>query len=379
MRISLSIPLAIVLLSLSFAAAPLPRERVDQFVSPAMRLGGIQGCVVGLIDANGRAVFGYGSVRENGPAPDGQTVFEIGSVTKCFTGLLLAQMAEAGEVTLDEPVSQLLPEGVAVPSKDGASITLLHLSAQTSGLPRMPPNFDPADVTDPYADYDAQKLYDALRAIELSRRPGERYDYSNLGVGLLGHALALRAGRSYEQLLIERICAPLGLRDTRLTLDADQRRRFATGHDIAGAASKPWAFDAFAGAGAIRSTADDMLAFLAANLALVESPLSGATKTTHAPRARADSDRTDIGLGWHIGTRTGARWHNGQTGGYHSFVAFVPGRQVGVVVLTNASGGIIDTLGTQLLQLMLGEAVEPLQLPKPMTPQATTTTRASNR
>src|SRR5207249_49540 len=130
-------------------------------------------------------------------------------------------MVQRGEVCLDQPVGELLPASVKVPSKDGVAITLLHLTTQTSALPRMPDNFDPADGANPYADYTPEKLYQCLATIELSRKPGEKYDYSNLGVGLLGHALSLKAGRSYESLLIERIFRPLGMKETKITLDDD--------------------------------------------------------------------------------------------------------------------------------------------------------------
>jgi CubicO group peptidase (beta-lactamase class C family) len=229
-------------------------------------------------------------------------------------------------------------------------------------LPRLPDNLDLTNTIDPYAEYTAEMLYQALNGDARRHKPGEEYEYSNLGAGLLGHALARKAGTSYEQLVIERICKPLGMHDTKMTLDAADRARLAQGHDFAGVELPPWDFDALAGAGAIRSTADDMLIFVAANIRLVESPkpLRDAIVLTHERQAGVD-ERNDIGLAWHIGKRTGARWHNGQTGGYHSFVAFVPEKQVGVVVLCNNGGGMVDTIGTQLLLTMLGEQVEPIQ------------------
>ena len=361
---------AVVLTRVSIAQGAMPSLALaDEIVQPAMRIGGIKGCVVGLIDEHGRRVTGYGATRggvdEKGVKPDGRTVFEIGSVTKVFTAVLLQQMADAGEVRLDQPVNELLPPHVRVPSEGGTAITLLHLTTQTSGLPRMPSNFDPADWTDPYADFDAKRLYAALAKLEQLRRPGKRYAYSNLGVGLLGHALSLKAGKSYEALLLERICTPLGMNDTRLTMTDAMMANRTSGHIPGGAAEvADWHFDALAGAGAIRSTADDMLTFLAANMGLVATPLAATLKATHAPRAATgDGDGARIAMGWFVGKRTGARWHDGQTGGYHSFVAFVPEKRVGVVVFSNTSGGITNTVGTQLIQLMLGEDVKPLTLP----------------
>jgi CubicO group peptidase (beta-lactamase class C family) len=344
--------------SVCTAAGPatITREQVDAIVKPAAEVANLDQVAIGTIDAAGRASYGYGKTP-----PDGRTLYEIGSVTKTFTATLLADMIVRGDVTLDTPVADLLPKTVHVPASGDIVITLRHLTTHRSGLPRLPDNFAPADAGNPYADYTADKLYEYLAAAELHRRPGEMYGYSNLGVGLLGHALAHKASMSYEQLLLTRICKPLGMNDTKLALGDDDRARLAPGRDFAGVEMPNWDFDALAGAGAIRSDVDDLLKYVAANLGLIESPLRAALQMTHQRLADVD-ERNDIAMGWHIGKRTGARWHAGQTGGYHSFVAFVPEKKVGVVVLCNTGGGMVDTIGTQLLLTMLGEHVEPIQL-----------------
>lgn len=345
----------VVLLSVAASAIAITKEQVDAIVKPAAEVARLDRVAVGVIDANGRAVYGYGK-----NSTDGKTVFEIGSISKVFTASLLAEMVQRGEVKLNQPVRELLPAGVKVPAKDGMEITLVHLSDQTSGLPRLPTDLDPADITNPYVDYTPAKLYESLALIKLTRKPGEAFDYSNLGVGLLGHALSLKGERSFEALLIERICKPLGMNDTTVTLRNDQRARLAKGHDAVGFELPNWDFDALASAGGIRSTADDMLIFLAANLQMIDAPVAKALAMTHARRAATDEDG-DIGMNWFIGTRTGARWHDGMTGGYASFAAFVPDKKVGVVVLCNTAGGMVDTIGRQLIQAMLGEEVEPIQ------------------
>lgn len=337
------------------AAAPLSREQVDALVRDPVEKKQIHGLVIGLISADNRIVYGYGEAHDGaGDVPDGKTIFEIGSVTKTFTATLLAQMVQSGEVKLDQPVRELLPKDVKLPSKDDVEITLLTLTDQTSGLPRMPGNFDPADPLNPYADYTAPLLYEALASIKLDRKPGERFEYSNLGVGLLGHALALKAGKTYEQLIVERICKPLGMNDTRITLDEKTRARLADGHNFLGLSMPPWDLNVLEGAGGIRSTADDMLVYLAANIGSIDTPLQSAMKMTHERRASTDAFG-DIGMNWIIGTRTGARWHNGETGGYHSFVGFIEDKKIGVVVLSNSTSGRIDTIGTALLEAMLKE------------------------
>src|SRR5580700_3490547 len=190
------------------------------------------GIVVGVIDEKGRQVAAAGKVSLDGTQqPDGDTVYEIGSVTKVFTSLILADMIEKGEVKPDDPVSKFLPPAVKVPSHNGRQITLLDLSMQVSGLPRLPNNMKPADPANPYADYNAAKLYDFLSSYTLTRDPGEKYEYSNLAVGLLGHALALKAGMRYEDLLRRRIFDPLEMRSTSITLSDAQKKRLAPGYD----------------------------------------------------------------------------------------------------------------------------------------------------
>ncbi|HEV2691239.1 MAG TPA: serine hydrolase, partial [Bryobacteraceae bacterium] len=213
------------------------------------------GIVVGTIDPKGRQVIGRGRVSlDSNQEPNGDTIFEIGSITKVFTSLVLADMIERGEVKPDDPVAKFLPSTVTVPSRNGRQITLLDLSMQISGLPRMPNNFRPADLANPFADYDAPKLYDFLSHYTLTNNIGEKYLYSNVGVGLLGHALSLKAGSSYEQMVRKRILEPLGMTSTTVTLSAEQKKRMATGHDATLKPVKNWDLDALAGAGAIRST-----------------------------------------------------------------------------------------------------------------------------
>jgi serine-type D-Ala-D-Ala carboxypeptidase/endopeptidase len=337
------------------AVATITCEQVEAIAKPAAQVGNLDRLAVGTIDPAGRSVYGFGQ-----HPPDGRTLFEIGSISKTFTATLLADMIVRGEVTLDTPIADLLPADLKMPSKDGVAITLKHLTTHRSGLPRLPPDFDPADAANPYADYTTEKLYASLALTELSRHPGEAYEYSNFGVGLLGHALARKASMDYEQLLIARICKPLGMNDTKITLTDDDRTRLAPARALGGVPVANWDLGSVAGAGGIRSDVNDMLQYVAANLGLIDTPVNAAIQMTHERLAEVDA-KTDIGMGWHIGKRTGARNHGGQTAGYHSFVAFVPEKKIGVVVMSNTSGLMVDTIGTQLLCTMLGEKVEPIQ------------------
>ena len=247
----------------------------------------------------------------------------------------------SGRVTLDTPVAQLLPD-FKIPSRGGKEITLGDLGTQHSGLPRMPSNFLPRDPANPYADYDAAKLKAFLSGYRLSRDPGASYEYSNLGFGLLGYALAQLEHTTYGAVLDEQILKPLGvtMSGTSMTMSGTvftdvMRAHLAPGHDHTGKAVKNWEIDALAGAGAIRSTTNDMLRYVKANMGIGQSSLVAAMKL--AQRPRTDMTKTmRIGLAW-MTTDKGIIWHNGMTGGYGSFLGFTADGQHGVVILTNTA------------------------------------------
>ncbi len=309
------------------------------------------GIVVGLVGPAGRRVLGHGVCAIDDTAPlDGRTVFEIGSVTKVFTALLLADMACKGEVRLDQPVADLLSATTHVPAR-GRQITLQDLATHTSALPPLPTNFAPADAGNPYADYTQQQLEAFLADYALPYDIGRKHAYSNLGAGLLGHALARHVGTDYGSAIRTRICVPLGLEDTVIALSPEQVARLAPGHDRALEPTSNWDLPTLAGAGALRSTADDMLTFLEQAMDLQPSPHRAAFDTLLTVRHLADGPM-EAALGWHV-LRAGKReivWHNGGTGGYRSFVGFDPTAKAGVVVLTNAANDAgCDDIGFHLL------------------------------
>jgi D-alanyl-D-alanine-carboxypeptidase/D-alanyl-D-alanine-endopeptidase len=310
------------------------------------------GIVVGLVDATGERFLAAGATAPGGKvAPDADTVFEIGSITKVFTSLVLADMVGRGEVKLDDPVAKFLPPTVKVPERDGRQVTLIDLSNQVSGLPRMPDNFKPADMGDPYIDYGPPQLYEFLSRYQLPRAIGEKYEYSNLGVGLLGHALALRAGMSYEELVRRRVLEPLGMTDTAITLPERLKARLAAGTGPNLSPVKNWNFDAIAAAGALRSTARDMLKFLGAAMGLRDTPLRAAFDLMIKTERQTGTPDLTIGMAWHIWRKYGTEivWHNGGTGGYRSWAGFAPDKKAGVVVLCNTSFGV-DDLGCWTLE-----------------------------
>ena len=319
------------------------------------------GIVVGVVDAHGRRIVAYGVRDQDDPRPvDGKTIFEIGSMTKVFTSLVLTEMVQSDEVKLDDPVAKYLPAGAKIPERGGKQITLVDISTQSSGLPRMPSNFRPKDWDNPYLDYDEAQLLQFLAGYSLTRDIGSQYEYSNLAVGLLGDALTHRDGVDYETMVKRRIIDPLGMTSTTITLSPALKARLAPGHDAGLSPVANWDFGvlpgqgALAGAGALRSDAEDMLSFLAAELGYVRTPLFPAMKAEWTTiRRPTDIPNMTVALAWHILSppyRDEIIWHNGGTGGYRSFMGFNPKMGVGVVVLTNAAtarGG--DDIGRYIL------------------------------
>jgi D-alanyl-D-alanine-carboxypeptidase/D-alanyl-D-alanine-endopeptidase len=332
------------------------------------------GIVVGILEANGKTrVISFGDPGPGKLPLDGNTVFEIGSISKVFTGTMLAQMVLEGKVKLDDPVQQYLPSTVKIPERGAFKVTLGNLSTQTSGLPRMPDNFAPKDPANPYADYTEQQMYTFLSGHTLRRDPGSLFEYSNLGVGLLGHALSRSAGTSYEQLVTQRILTPLGMTRTAITLSPWMKEHLALGHDANGDVTANWDIPTLAGAGALRSTANDMLKFVAAAANTSAGPLAKAMAFAQETRASAGGPQVKIGLNWI--TRYTANdtlvWHNGGTGGYRTFAGVSPSRKVGVVVLTNSGGAGADDIGIHLLDPSV-----PLAPPPPTIKQRTAITVA---
>jgi len=302
------------------------------------------GIVVGIVDADGRNIYSYGKTARDGRPVDGDTVFEIGSATKTFTATLLADMVKRGEIGLEDPVAKYLPENVPMPARGGKVITLLDLATQRSGLPRMPTNFNPADSENVYADYTADKLFEFLSAYTLPRDIDSAYEYSNLGMGLLGEVLARKAGKSYEKMLKERIFHPLEMNNSGIQLGPELSARLATGHSQALLPARSWDFAVLAGCGAIRSTVNDLLTYVAAYLGLRKSPLLDALTLARQERKATDTPNLRIGLAWHVLKLADAEivWHNGGTAGFHSFVGFDLKKGMGIVVLSNCSNSIDD-------------------------------------
>lgn len=319
---------------------------IDDTIRPAVDSGKVVGMAVGVVAPDRHWVFGIGTTSSDSPSvPNGRAVYEIGSISKVFTSLILADMVERGEVALDDPIQRFLPEGVTAPTRNDKEITLRLLATHASGLPRLPSNLK-INPRDPYVDYSESDLLAFLSNHKLKRDPGERAEYSNLGAGLLGWLLARKAGKSsYEELMIERVATPLGMHETRVEFTPSMRERVAQGYSRPGTKAGNWTLRSLAGAGGIRSTVDDMCRFVRLFANPGNSPLASAAKLTMQPQR--DFGDSKIGLGWLL-LKDGAVFHNGQTGGYHSAIAIHPEKAFGLVILSNTATDDVDNAGRNL-------------------------------
>lgn len=365
-----AVVIALLFVGESVGQAPERKAIAERFFQPLIAHGWAQGLVVGVVDERGVEIFGYGRSGPDRPAPpDGETLFEIGSITKLFTGTLLADMAQRGEVAIDDPVNKYLPSDIPTLPRGDREMRLVDLATHSSGLPRMPSNWKPADMLDPYADYSTELLFECLRKHaepSLTKSIGKalggggdvKWEYSNLGVSVLGQALSRRAERPYEELVLDRICKPLGLDQTRFRLDADATSKLIGGHDADGTPMKNWQFGAMAPAGALRSNARDLLRFLAANVGLIDTPLAEAFRAAREPRYTLNP-KVRLGLNWFLADPELA-FHSGMTGGYNCLAACIPSKKIGVVALADtAVGGNSELLDRCTLRFLRAISDDP--------------------
>ena len=342
------------------------QQQIDALAKPLIADKTAVGFVVGVLQDGKAQFWGYGeTVKGSQITPDADTVYEIASVTKVFTCTLLADMVERGLMKLDDPVQQYLPAGVKMPVTDNRSIRLVDLATHSSGLPRMPNNIMPSNPQNPYTD---ERMFAFLNGYHLRRTPGV-YEYSNLGAGLLGVILARHARCTYEQLLNERIFQPLGLTDTRITLDDRLQRRLAPPYNEALEPLEP-DFKPMPAAGALHSTARDLLKFVQANLAAnradgADGPLDKAFRLALSKHRDAGNNGPAMGLGWRFDLDGVTCFHGGLTKGYRSWLIMVPDREISVVVLANTRSTRIKRLCELVAQAAQGMDVQPLSPKKP--------------
>jgi serine-type D-Ala-D-Ala carboxypeptidase/endopeptidase len=344
------------LLLAAFVAAPADwKATVAPLAAAATAEHANAALVVGVFDGTASHVYGFGSVdlRTGKQTPNGRTIFAIGSITKAFTGLLLADSVRRKEVTLTADVNDVLPKELRLARRDDKPVCLEDLATHTSGLGVQPlAVFAARDGANPYADLTRERLAAELAIIKPSYAPGTKPHYSNLGAGLTGVALVHAAkAADYDRLLKSRICDPLGLPDTAEALTGEQLARLAPGFNDDGKPGPHWDFAALSACGGLKSTADDLLKLGAAVAGAAKTPLDVTIADAIRPRRAAETPNTRAGLFWMVSQKEGepaAVWHNGGTGVIRAVLWVVPERKRAVVVLANHAGVKVEPIAIQL-------------------------------
>lgn len=364
--ISLAVSLLGLLICQPLPAADQYRQAASESVKSYLAEHPRAAVTVGIIDAEGSHVFGFGQLNkdESKSQPNGKTIYQIGSITKVFTTTMLAEQVRLCHMKLDDPAQKYLPTDLVLPQEKDREITLEELATHHSGLPRLPQFLSlfiigSGGAEDPYAALGWKQMAGLLPSVWLTSPIGSKYAYSNLGMGLLGQALVNAThSADYAELLTKRITQPLGMTDTGLVLSDRQTPRLAQGYNAVGKKSPVWHFGSLEGCGALYSTVDDLLVFAAANLGLKASNLMCAMELTHQVRPNRSWPYGQMGLGWHIQidakTKVHYVWHNGATYANTSMLFLVPSKKIGVVVLSNV-GVSVDSIAVELVMKLLKE------------------------
>jgi CubicO group peptidase (beta-lactamase class C family) len=338
-------------LMLTELKAKLDAELKPMVENPALAGASGIGVVIGVFERGEQQVLTYGVAKED-------SLFEIGSITKTFTGLILSEMVVEKKLSLDTPVRELLPPGT-VAKPDGPEITLLSLATHHSGMARMPDNFHPADPANPYADYTEKDLFQYVAKTGLALKPDAKFQYSNVGMGLLGDALAHKAGETYSELLKQDVLEPLHMEHTFIVLPAAKQGNFLAGHNGMDKPVHAWDLDAMAPAGGIRSDVRDMLKYMAAQLHPPPGTVAQAVELQH--ELRADMDGAKIAINWMFDPRDANYDHGGATGGFTSYAFFNAKNDVAGVILVNRASGLAESLGVQIAELLEGLPAHPIR------------------
>lgn len=327
-------------------------KKVDSIIRPYIKLPGSVGLCVAIIDKDKTYMYSYGETRKgSNQLPDpGKTLFEIGSVTKTFTGALFASAILQQQVSADDDIERYLPDSISDLAFGGSPVTLGQLANHTSGLPRLPGNLELPGKTpeDPYRNYDDSMLLSFLRQYKATVKPGTTYNYSNLGAGLLGEILIWQQHTTYEELVTKQILSPLHMQHTRIALSPADSAWLAQGYNSDNRPAAPWNMNALTAAGGVRSTLQDMTRYLQAQLGNAPATLLPALQLSQ--QITFDDGKNKVALGWHQaqGPKGTILFHSGQTGGYYSTVMFNKEQQTGVIILANKTD-VMDALALHLL------------------------------
>lgn len=300
--------------------------------------------VVGFISPDGIQISGSGQMsKSNSTKVNENTIFDIASISKTFVATIYADMVNQGLIDSSDPIEQYLPQDkVKVPSYNGHKITLENLATHTSGMPDFPIGWVRNH------SYSTQQVYDFISDMTLATEPGKKASYSDIGMGLLGHILSIKSGLSFDQIVKDRILNVLGMNSTGMRINATQvsvpesiQSRYAIGHIAGEEVNLEFVPEAIQSAGAMYSSANDLLKYLSANIGLLKTEISDSIEDTHVIRypfghsSEKDVLQDYIGLGWTVTTDFVKEviWHTGSIDGYTSIIGFNPSRQIGLVIV----------------------------------------------
>ncbi|WP_437921762.1 serine hydrolase domain-containing protein [Sphingobacterium sp. LRF_L2] len=332
---------------------------IDSLANTYVKKGNAQSLSVAIFHNNKYKSFFYGETEKgNQTIPSENTLYEIGSISKVFTATLLADLVKKNTIHLEDSISKFLPDSISTnPSLKG--ITFQMLANHTSGLPRLADNWNTIagfNAKDPYANYDRKALFSFLKNFKNSKTPGEEYEYSNLGFGLLGELLSIITKKPYIQLLQEVILTPLSLTNTTDKPDPKKQQVALKAYDEKGNETPSWNWKAMVGAGGLKSNVKDMMLFAVEEFKMPQTELQHAMGLTREFTFFTPNN-TDIGLAWHISMLDGLIYfhHNGGTAGSSSFLAISPDTKTAVVVLSNAAESV-DKVGVQMMEKLLEQS-----------------------
>ncbi len=352
------------------------QEEVDRLAQPLIDSGEVYGIAVGVLTPDGSyRSYGYGGTGHRGrlQAPTGDTIFQIGSLSKVLVASLLAILVKEGALHYEETVRSIVPSDIPL-SESAAEVTLYDLVTNTSGLPREPQGFLPVSHlidylftgSNLYSYINRPYLYEYLRTCHLPPKTQRTHLYSNLGMALLAHLIELKTNRAFPDLLQEKICRPLKMRDTVFLLTAEQRKRLAVGHVgdqprfmRRGAPLPPWEMgEIMQATGGLYSTVDDLMIFAKSNLGMLGHPLDPVIAETHRVQFKTPAD--DVAFGWLIDDWVDEReriiYMHGMVAGYVAYAGMNTAKGLAVVVLCN-SFNWDDKIAHNLI-LQLSKALE---------------------
>jgi D-alanyl-D-alanine-carboxypeptidase/D-alanyl-D-alanine-endopeptidase len=348
--------------TINIAFAQIPIDNIKAILKKEVVNKRSKSIIVGIVDVNGSRIIAEGKINDTDTAlPDANTIYEIGSITKVFTSLLLADMSLKKQLSLEDPVSRYLPKNVKVPVRNGKEISLLSLATNRSGLPRNAFNIDPLNLENPFAEYNREQLYDFISHYEQGYDVNTKWRYSNIGYSLLGDILSIAGKKSYKNLVSENICKPLNMQNTFFSLPADVKCTIASGYTEYGQPASNWNFT-LAGGGGLRSNMNDMLIFAKTNLGFIQSDLLPAMEMCHVLQAKKDGNDTYTTMGWTLANDNGKYilFKDGGTGGYRTFIGLDKINKTAVVVLSNTNNPVTD-IGWHILDET--HKIEPYKYP----------------